>query len=85
MFYISAKNLWLWKMNVARAMGNSLNQDYIPELMHAFQENEDQRVKGMIAWSLGKLGGDSARSALRRFLPGSTGLARKEIEDALTS
>ena len=85
MFYISAQNRWLWKMNVARAMGNGLNQDYIPELMRAYQENEDQRVKGMIAWALGKLGGEMARSALRRFLPGSTGLARKEIEDAMTS
>jgi epoxyqueuosine reductase len=85
MFYISAKNIWLWKMNVARVMGNSLNQANVPELIRAYQENEDERVKGMIAWSLGKLGGNKARSALRGFLPQSTGLVRKELEEALTS
>ena len=85
MFYISAKNIWLWKMNVARVMGNSLNQAYVPELIRAFQENEDERIKGMIAWSLGKLGGNKAQSALREFLPESSGLVRQELNDALTS
>lgn len=28
MFYIDSKNIWLWKMNTARAMGNSLNPEY---------------------------------------------------------
>ena len=84
MFYIATRNVWLWKMNVARAMGNSRDRDHVPELIRAFKENEDARVKGMIAWSLGKLGGDSARSALAQFLPDSAGLVRREIEDALT-
>lgn len=70
-------------MGAARAMGNSLKRDPIPELMRAFQENEDQRVKGMIAWDLGKWGERKARSAWGRFLPGSAGLAKKDIEDAL--
>ena len=83
MFYISTKNMWLWKMNVARVMGNSRDPDYVPELIRAFGENEDERVKGMIAWSLGKLGGNAARSALETFLPDSTGLVKEEIENAL--
>lgn len=70
-------------MNVARAMGNSLNSDYIPELIRAYKENDDERVKGMIAWSLGKLGGSDARSALKTFLPESSGLVKTEIEEAL--
>jgi epoxyqueuosine reductase len=83
MFYIGSENLWLWKMNTARAMGNSLNPDYVPELIRAFKDNDDERVKGMIAWSLGKLGGQIARSALMEFLPDSTGLVKEEVEEAL--
>jgi len=83
MFYISTKNMWLWKMNVARAMGNSLNIKYLPELVRTFNENDDDRVKGMIAWSLGKLGGSDAMSALKKFLPESTGLVKMEIAEAL--
>jgi len=83
MFYIPTKHMWLWKMNVARAMGNSCNLDYISELIRAFSENDDERVKGMIAWSLGRLGGDSSKNALEEFLPGSEGLVREEIIQAL--
>lgn len=64
-------------------MGNSLNPEYIPDLIRAFKENDDERVKGMIAWSLGKLGGNKARSALIEFLLDSTGLVKEEIEEAL--
>jgi len=83
MFYIPTKHMWLWKMNVARAMGNSCNQDYVPELIKAFAENEDERIKSMIAWSLGRLGGDSSRTALESFLPDCDGLVRDEITQAL--
>jgi epoxyqueuosine reductase len=83
MFYIGAENLWLWKMNVARVMGNSCDEKYISDLIRAFGENRDERVCGMIAWSLGQLGGKRARSALDRFHIGSEDLVRKEIEQAL--
>jgi epoxyqueuosine reductase len=83
MFYIDATNLWLWKMNVARVMGNTRDQKYLPDLIRAFKENEDERVKGIIAWSLGRLGGEKAKTALEGFLKGSEGLVRKEIEQAL--
>jgi len=39
MFYMSADDIWRWKMNAARAMGNSLDPDYIPELIKAFKRN----------------------------------------------
>ena len=83
MFYIDAENMWLWKMNVARVMGNTCDPQYIPDLIRAFSENEDERVRGIIAWSLGRLGGGKARTALEGFLKGSEGLVRKEIEQAL--
>jgi epoxyqueuosine reductase len=70
-------------MNVARVMGNTCDPQYIPDLIHAFNENEDERVRGIIAWSLGRLGGGKARTALEGFLKGSEGLVRKEIEQAL--
>lgn len=83
MFYIQPKNLWLWKMNTARAMGNTLNQIYVPHLIRAFRENEDERTKGMIAWALGRLGGKDAAEALMKFLSESDGLVREEVERAI--
>ena len=83
MFYIPPKNLWLWKMNVARAMGNTLDRKYVPELVRAFQENSDDRVQGMIAWSLGRLGGEAARDALDGFLSTSEGSVMAEVQQAL--
>lgn len=83
MFYLSPGNLWKWKMNVARAMGNSLDEAYVPDLVRAFGENGDERVRGMIAWSLGRIGGAEAKGVLERFLAGSEGALRAEIESAL--
>ena len=83
MFYIDAENLWLWKMNVARVMGNTRDQKYLPDLLRAFRENEDERIKGIAAWSLGMMGGEKAKTALEEFLKDSEGLVRKEITQAL--
>jgi epoxyqueuosine reductase len=35
MFYMSPNNLWKWKMNVARAMGNSRDDSYVTDLIRA--------------------------------------------------
>ncbi|MFW6414883.1 MAG: epoxyqueuosine reductase [Thermodesulfobacteriota bacterium] len=83
MFYISPDDLWKWKMNVARAMGNTCDRGYVSGLIRAFRENSDERVKGMIAWSLGKLGGKEAKEALSDFYSESSGLVREEIERAI--
>lgn len=83
MFYMSLDELWRWKMNVARAMGNSIDLKYIPELIKAFKENKDERVKGMIVWALGRLGGLEAKKALEAFLNNSNGLVKEEILQAL--
>lgn len=82
MFYTSGKDLWRWKMNAARVMGNSRDARYVPELIEAYRENEDPRVRGMIAWALGKLGGAEARTAIESFLADSEGLVRDELEHA---
>jgi hypothetical protein len=37
----------------------------------------------MIAWALGLIGGKQAKDALGRFLAGSDGAVREEIEAAL--
>ncbi len=83
MFYMSADDIWRWKMNVARVMGNSLDPKYIPDLTQAFSETDDERVKGMIAWALGRIGGAEAKSALEQFLCTANGLVREEICHAL--
>ncbi len=83
MFYIGPDMLWKWKMNVARAMGNSMDEGYLPDLIRAFAENEDERVRSMTVWALGRIGGPDAVNALRSCLVGSEGMVRKEIEQAL--
>ncbi|MEW6335628.1 MAG: 4Fe-4S double cluster binding domain-containing protein [Thermodesulfobacteriota bacterium] len=83
MFYMSDGDLWRWKANAARAMGNTLEEAYIPELVRAFGESGDQRVAAMIAWALGRIGGNSARRSLESFLPGSLSPVQEEIRAAL--
>lgn len=85
MFYMSSRKIWKWKMNAARAMGNSLDRAYIPDLIKAFKENDDERLNGMIAWALGRLGGDDAKRALKEFRFESEGLVRHEIDMALAT
>lgn len=85
MFYISPDDLWLWKMNVARAIGNTRDERYVPDLKTAFDENTDERVLGMIAWSLGRIGGTDARRALENSRPASQGLVQQEIDQALAA
>ena len=83
MFYMPYNEMWRWKMNTARAMGNALDPKFIPELIQAFNENEDEKVKGMIAWALGRIGGEKAKTALETFLLHSDGLVQNEINSAL--
>lgn len=83
MFYMSPDDIWRWKMNVARVMGNTLDEKFVPDLIRAFEENTDPRVNGMIAWALGRIGGDRARTALESFLTASESPVREEIASAL--
>ena len=85
MFYMSADDLWRWKMNAARAMGNSLNPAYVADLIRAFKENSDERVKSMIAWALGRIGNKEAMSGLELFSKDSKGIVKEEIEQAMAS
>ena len=82
MFYMSFKDMWRWKMNVARAMGNTLNPKYIPDLIRAFEENKDPRIKSMAAWALGRIGGIEAKNALKRFLVISENSVHQEVLEA---
>jgi epoxyqueuosine reductase len=83
MFYMSTTDLWRWKMNTARAMGNSLNPKYIKDLIRSLRENEDERVTSMCAWALGRIGGAEVREALNDLLNKSSGAVREEILRAL--
>jgi len=83
MFYMGADDIWRWKMNVARAMGNTQDTEYAKDLARAFSENTDDRVRAMCAWALGRIGGETARSALGGFLAESSGDVREEVADAL--
>ena len=83
MFYMDLGDMWRWKMNVARVMGNTLDPKFVPDLIKAFNENDDLRVKCMIAWSLGRIGGFQAKKALKVFLENREGQLRQEILEAL--
>jgi epoxyqueuosine reductase len=85
MFYMSTDDLWRWKMNAARAMGNSHNPAYVADLIKAFKENSDERVRSMIAWALGRIGTLEAMKALESFFKDSTGLVKEEIRQAMKS
>jgi epoxyqueuosine reductase len=65
-------------------MGNTLDTGYVPELIRAFEENGDERVKAMAAWALGRIGGKAARSALERFQSKVDGTLKDEVAFALT-
>jgi epoxyqueuosine reductase len=84
MFYMSFKQVWRWRMNAARAMGNSGDKKYISYLIKAFDDFDDERVRIMAVWSLGKLGGDEAVSALKKFFSKAEGDLKEEIELALS-
>jgi len=83
MFYMSDADMWRWKMNAARAMGNTLDETYIPHLTEAFRRESDERVKAMTVWALGRIGGPAAKQALDAFLVESAGPIRSEILAAL--
>jgi epoxyqueuosine reductase len=83
MFYTPSDQMWRWQMNAARSMGNSFDRAYVPDLIRAFGENGDERVRGMCVWALGRLGGNEARAALEGFLDQSDGRIREETERAL--
>ncbi len=83
MFYMSYNDIWRWKMNVARVMGNSRDGGYIPDLIRALEENSDDRVKGMAAWALGNIGGKDARRGLESARGKNFAETENEIESAL--
>jgi len=84
-FYISRKNKAKWQMNAARAMGNTADRDYIPELITALKNNSDETVRGMCAWALGRLGGEKSKAALEVRRTNDNDLVCREIEAALNS
>ncbi|MCB2186877.1 MAG: HEAT repeat domain-containing protein [Deltaproteobacteria bacterium] len=84
MFYMPAKDLWRWQMNVARVMGNTGDRAYVPNLVSALADNPDERVRAMAAWALGRLGGSAAREALTKLRDTAGGVVREEAELALS-
>jgi epoxyqueuosine reductase len=82
MFYMSYQDIWRWKMNVARVMGNSRDEKYIADLVRAFKENPDERVRGMTVWAIGNIGGPEALTALKELIDETSALVKEEIRRA---
>jgi len=85
MFYMPPLERWRWQMNAARAMGNTRDRRYVPELIRALQENDDERVRAMAAWALGRLGGAEARAALEKVSITCAGIVQEEVLRALAA
>ncbi len=83
MFYMATDDLWRWKMNVARAMGNTRDRRYVPELARALESSGDDRVRAMAAWALGRVGGETARQALQGFKVNKNELLQEEVRLAI--
>jgi len=83
MFYMGPDRLWQWQMNVARAMGNTRDPLYTKDLIRAFKENPDDRVRCMCAWALGRIGDRAAGAALETFLPGASETVAEEVRQAM--
>ncbi|MCP3873808.1 MAG: epoxyqueuosine reductase [Desulfobacteraceae bacterium] len=80
MFYMSYKDIWRWKMNVARVMGNSHDEMYISDLVRAFKENTDERVRAMAVWAIGNINGPKAQTALKNLTDDTSALVKKEMQ-----
>ncbi|NPU85225.1 MAG: epoxyqueuosine reductase [Syntrophaceae bacterium] len=83
MFYMPPEELWRWKMNAARAMGNSLDPAYVRDLARVLEEDGDERVRGMAVWALARIGGEEAGKALRRVSDCSGKILQEEMEHAM--
>lgn len=79
MFYMATDDLWRWKMNVARAMGNTRDRRYAPDLARALELSDDDRVRAMAAWALGRVGGETALQALRGFKANKNEMLQEEV------
>ena len=79
MFYMSYQDIWRWKMNVASVMGNSRDKKYIGDLVRAFEDNTDERVRGMTAWAIGNISGPEALTALNGLIDETSDLVKEEI------
>jgi epoxyqueuosine reductase len=85
MFYMSYQDVWRWKMNVARVMGNSRDKKYIADLVRAYKDNPDERVRGMAAWAMGNIGGPEALNALNGCVDETSSLVKEELQRAKES
>jgi epoxyqueuosine reductase len=82
-FYISRKLAAKWQMNAARALGNRGDPATVALLIQSLNESPHEIVRGMSAWSLGRLGGKRARAGLEACRSKENGLVQNEIELAL--
>ena len=82
MFYMSYQDIWGWKMNVARVMGNSRDEKYISDLVREYEDNPDERVRGMTVWAIGNIGGPEALTALKELIDETSDLVKEEVRRA---
>ena len=63
-------------------MGNSRDEKYIADLVRAFEDNPDERVRGMAVWAIGNIGGQKSLTALKGLIDETSDLVEEEIKRA---
>ncbi len=84
MFYMSPDDIWRWKMNAARAMGNTRDPMYLDDLARAVEGEADDRVRAMAVWAISRIGGGTAEKILASLGRGMDGIVQDEITAAMS-
>ena len=83
MFYMGTDDLWRWRMNVARAMGNTRDRGYVADLARVLETSDDHRVQAMAAWALGRIGDQTSLEALQGVNANAHAAVAEEIALAI--
>ena len=67
---------------MARVMGNSRDEKYIADLVRAFEDNPDERVRGMTVWAIRNISRPEAVTTLNGLIDETSDLVKKEIQRA---
>ena len=59
--------------------GNSRDEHYLQDLERAFNEEKDERIKGMAAWAMGQIGERQTKLLLNTLAKNHTGQVLEEI------
>lgn len=73
-----------WQRNAVIAAGNLQDAELVPDLVHILEYDRRPVLRGVAAWSLGKIGSTACLEALKNFMQTENDPAvQAEIETAI--